>query len=111
MTIGDVLELPQFVNNLSALLNKAKHERQMAREEANERGNTLCAHPLDRIPEKAEDVKVLYAEVLNKVSRLPRAQRDIILWFGTTAFKVTMQDLIKREKETENQTNNKEEKK
>lgn len=103
LTISDVIKLKMFYKNLKAIISDLIHIREEARRKANA---PLLSHPIDTLKGKglldAGRFTVEFAEVLNKVSKLPSAERKLISEIGGEAFNKTMKTIIDHEKERNN---------
>lgn len=103
LTISDVLQLRMFYKNLEAVIRNLVHIREEARRKANA---PLLSHPMDKLKKKglldAGRFTVEYAEVLNKVSKLPSSERRLIDEIGGEAFNNTMKFMIDNEKKRVN---------
>lgn len=97
MTVGEFLHTPEFVKNLSRVWKEAKGLRTKARKEAAKKKATLCAHPIDKLPESAEELRDIYCDIINKVSNLPMAQRELVKMFCFEAYKQTVKDMQAKE--------------
>lgn len=106
MTIGEVLQLPAYQENLKKVMHDLKSTRDKKRL-ALKGDEKLCAHPIDKLVDKglwnAGDMTVLYAQIRDKVAKnLSSNERKFIDEVGTEAFGITMLELIEDEKKRDN---------
>lgn len=90
MTVGDVLATPEYLDNLTRLLDLIWKSRETARQKAILRNQRLIAHPIDRIHaaghwQPQEFIKE-YIAVIDKTSKYTAMARDYIREVGTTAY-------------------------
>lgn len=97
MTVGEFLHTPEFVKNLSRIWKQAKGLRTKARMDAKSKNATLKAHPIDKLPESAEELRDIYCDIINKASNLPMTQREIVKMFCFDAYKQTVKDMQAKE--------------
>ena len=97
ITVGEFLHTPEFVKNLSRVLKQAKGLRLKARNEAAKKKATLKAHPLDKLPESAEELRDIYCAIINKTSNLPMEQRELVKMFCFEAYKQTVKEMQAKE--------------
>ena len=104
-TVGDVLQTPEYIDNLKKLMDLLWNSREQARQKAILQGRILKAHPIDLIHDKGdwtpEALLGEYAAVIDKRSDYSAAAREYIREVGTSAYITTVkqiQDAKKRNK-------------
>lgn len=100
MTIADVLETPEFYNNLKVVISNLENTRRNAEISANA---PLKRHPIDRLQERGVfepgQMTVLYANAMDKkLQGYSSSERKFILEVGGEAFNITMKQLVDQEK-------------
>lgn len=102
LTIIDVLKMPLFYENLCFELENIWNSREKARKGLKS-GERLKSHPIDQIQSEgllqADKFIIEYTNILDGISILPRAIRDVIQTLGNTAFNKTMKKLIEDQKD------------
>ena len=96
-TVADILQTPEYGDNLQKLLDLLWNSRQQAREKATSRNQQLKAHEIDRLHEKgywqASTFIEEYKSVINKTSRLSASEREYIREVGTSAYVTTIKQI------------------
>lgn len=97
MTVGDVLKTPEYLDNLTRLLDLLWESRQQARQKAVLNYRILKAHEIDRLHEKGYWQASIFIEeyksVINKTSRLSASEREYIREVGTSAYVTTIKQI------------------
>ena len=95
-TVRDVLQMPRFLDNLSALWDEQRALRSSA--EASVPGKRLASHVICSLMGLSEEDMVNeYALVLSRVSTRSAAQRKYILQLGSLAYSRTVAQLLAEE--------------
>ena len=96
-TVADILQTPEYADNLQKLLDLLWNSRQQAREKATLNNRILKAHEIDRLHEKgywqASTFIEEYKSVINKTSRLSASEREYIREVGTSAYVTTIKQI------------------
>lgn len=83
MTIGDVIKTPMFAEGLQKRIASIDVENTRLYRKAEAQGLRLKAHPIEVLKREGNwnvgNLAVLYAEICNKVCKLPTAQREYIV--------------------------------
>ena len=102
MTIGDVLKLPEFKENLQAVMAAIKKDRWIAKENAYHARNELKRHPIDTLDEigywEANTMIALYTQICDKTCGLSSALRKFVFDVCTDAFNHTIKKMLENEK-------------
>lgn len=111
MTVADILQTPEYADNLQKLLDLLWNSRQQAREKAALNNRILKAHEIDRLHEKgywqAKTFIEEYKSVINKTSRLAASEREYIREVGTSAYVTTIKNFQNEKKGNNRHRNNK----
>lgn len=95
-TVADILQTPEYGDNLQKLLDLLWNSRQQARQKAALNNRILKAHEIDRLHEKgywqASTFIEEYKSVINKTSRLSASEREYIREVGTSAYVTTIKN-------------------
>ena len=93
-TVGDVLQTPEYAENLKKLLELLWNSREEARQKAILQGRILKAHPIDLIHHcgtwETEAFLAEYKAVIDKKSEYSSAAREYIREVGTSAYITTI---------------------
>lgn len=96
-TVADILQTPEYSDNLQKLLDLLWDSRQQARQKATLNNRILKAHEIDRLHEKgfwqAKTFIEEYKSVINKTSRLAAIEREYIREVGTSAYVTTIKQI------------------
>lgn len=102
MTIGDVLKLPEFRENLQAVMAAIRKDREQARERAQRVDNDLKRHPIDTLIEigywNANTMTAIYSQICDKKSSLSASLRKFVYDVCTDAFNNTIKKMLDDEK-------------
>lgn len=102
MTIGEVLHTPEYEKHLQRLLDELEMSRTKTYNMLKP-GERLHSHPIDELIRmgswRVRTMTTYYEQALNKESTFSSSIRWFIISVGTEAFNVTMQELLKREKD------------
>lgn len=102
MTIGDVLKLPVYKENLQAVMAAVNKSRKEANERAIEQGRKLKRHPIDTLIEigywNANTLIALYTQICDKTCGLASELRKFVFDVCTDAFNKTIKKLLDDEK-------------
>lgn len=102
MTIGDVLKLPEYKENLQAVMAAIRKDREQARERAKWIDTDLKRHPIDTLNEigywNANTMIALYTQICDKKCGLASALRKFVFDVCTDAFNKTIKKLLDDEK-------------
>lgn len=105
LKIEDVLKMELYEKTLKSIVDELQNIRKKAREKAFRNGDTIIAHPIDRLIEwdvwNVHSLIAEYKDALNKCSARPKAVRDFILDVCTEAFNKTMAKLIEDEEKND----------
>lgn len=96
-TVADILQTPEYRDNVQKLLDLLWESRQKARFKARMHNQELKAHPIDKLRENGilKDAAVFiaeYAAVINKTSKWSASARDYIREVGTSAYITTIKN-------------------
>lgn len=95
-TVADILQTPEYADNLQKLLELLWNSREQARQKATLRNQILKAHEIDRLHEKGYWQPLTFIEeyksVINKTSRLSASEREYIREVGTSAYVTTIKN-------------------
>lgn len=96
MTVADILQTPEYSDNLQKLLDLLWKSRKEAHQKATLNNRILKAHEIDRLHEKgywqASTFIEEYKSVINKTSRLSASEREYIREVGTSAYVTTIKN-------------------
>lgn len=100
LTIGDVLVMPEYAEEIGKLIKELKDLRIAAQMT---HGGNLKAHVIDRLIERdifnVGDMTVAFAQVMNKEAKgYSAAERRFILDVGIEAFNSVMKGILNEEK-------------
>lgn len=103
LTIGDVLSMKEYEEQLQAIVNELRASRNSARVNAAKSSDKLKRHPIDILTESGLwHVGFLigaYREILDKCSPYSRTLRTFVRDVCTEAFNKTMNKLLQDEKD------------
>lgn len=98
-TVADILQTPEYGDNLQKLLDLLWGSRQQARQKAQMRNQQLKAHEIDRLHAKGYWQTTVFIEeykaVINKTSRLSASEREYVQEVGTSAYVTTIKNFQK----------------
>lgn len=102
MTIGDVLILPEFRENLQAVMAAVNKSRKQASESAKAQEADLKRHPIDTLIEigywNANTMTAIYSQICDKKSSLSASLRKFVYDVCTDAFNNTIKKMLDDEK-------------
>lgn len=102
-SIGDVVRMPEFLENLGAYMRAQFTERKAARESYEKikvfaRGFKLPAHAIDKVIDLSpEQFAEEYLAVINGDNQRPAAVREYIAQLGQQAYNLTIAQFVVKE--------------
>lgn len=101
-TVFDIIQMPEFRNNLAAYWQAQKQDRAEIRKSydamrklGGAKGYKLPAHPIDDLAQlSADEMVVEYARVVGRVCQRPAAERRYIEQLGQQAYALTTAQVV-----------------